>query len=259
MINNNIPPYATNYSWYTSTPVVPPSDLKEIEGQFPENQIIETIPKKTPSINKNNKNDAQQHTRPEEKQPQNLNNLPSDKNKTKESEANSNTEFPDANSRAGQGLTEEELQLVEKLKLRDAEVKSHEMAHIAAGGQYITSGAKLEFQKGPDGRDYAVGGEVSIDTSPIPGDPEATAQKMRQIQHAALAPASPSSQDRKVASKAASIAAKSLSELMMLRVKERTGTNDDLAFGSHRIAAESYAKVNNTPIEPQSGMLHTIA
>jgi len=49
---------------------------------------------------------------------------------------------------------------------------------------------------------YAVGGEVSIDTTPVKGDPQATVAKMETIKAAALAPADPSGQDRAVAAEA---------------------------------------------------------
>ncbi|SLM30741.1 conserved hypothetical protein [Desulfamplus magnetovallimortis] len=149
-------------------------------------------------------------------------------------------------------LTDQELKLLEELKNADTEVRAHEMAHIAAGGQYVTSGAKLEYRKGPDGNNYAVAGEVSIDSSPIPGDPKATAEKMRQIQQAALAPASPSSQDRKVASRASALAAKALSELMIQQVKERTSGNEQQAFGSIKQASDSYSRTDNIPMEEQT-------
>jgi len=77
----------------------------------------------------------------------------------------------------GQELTRAEIQLLDELKQIDTKVRRHEMAHIAAGGRYITSGANFTYKRGPDGRNYAVGGEVSIDTSPVPGDPQATIQK----------------------------------------------------------------------------------
>ena len=48
---------------------------------------------------------------------------------------------------------------------------------------------------------YATTGEVSVDTSAIPNDPEASIEKMRTVIAAALAPAEPSSQDRQVAAK----------------------------------------------------------
>ncbi|MBF0303560.1 MAG: SprA-related family protein [Desulfamplus sp.] len=148
-------------------------------------------------------------------------------------------------------LSEQELKLINELQKSDTEVRAHEMSHVAAGGQYVTSGAQLEYRKGPDGKRYAVAGEVSIDTSAIAGDPQATIEKMHQVQRAALAPASPSSQDRKVAASAGALAADALSELIMLQAEERTQGNESKAFGSIRQAADSYSKVNNLPIEPQ--------
>lgn len=100
-------------------------------------------------------------------------------------------------------LTAEERAEVEQLKQRDTEVRQHEQAHLAAAGQYAKGGASFEYQTGPDGRRYAVGGEVNIDSSPIEGDPDATIAKMQQIRAAALAPAEPSGQDRSVAASAA--------------------------------------------------------
>ncbi len=94
---------------------------------------------------------------------------------------------------------------IEKLRERDREVRAHEQAHIAAAGGLATGGATFSFQRGPDGKHYAVGGEVNIDTSPVSGNPEATIQKARQIRAAALAPANPSAQDRAVAASAAAL------------------------------------------------------
>jgi hypothetical protein len=148
---------------------------------------------------------------------------------------------------SGNPLTQAELQLIMELEQRDTEVRSHEMAHIAAGGSLITSGASFTYQRGPDGNNYAVGGEVSIDTSAIPGDPKATAQKMRQVKSAALAPANPSAQDLKVASKAAALAAKASSELTILQAEQQAQTNETKAFGNLKQASDSYTKVNNLP------------
>ena len=87
------------------------------------------------------------------------------------------------------------------------------MAHIAAGGPYVRGGARFEYEKGPDGRCYAVGGEVSIDTSPEK-DPRATLQKMKVVQRAALAPAHPSAQDRRVAAQAAARAIQAMVDVL---------------------------------------------
>ncbi len=121
-----------------------------------------------------------------------------------------------------QELTQAEVQELSELKQRDREVRAHEQAHIMAGGQYVRGGAHYEYEKGPDGKGYAVGGEVQIDTSKIPADPEATAQKMSAIKRAALAPAEPSGQDRSVASKAARIENQMKMEIFMKLMTEQT-------------------------------------
>ncbi len=103
---------------------------------------------------------------------------------------------------SSQQLTSQERKEVTHLKRVDRKVRAHEQAHVAAGGQYVQGGANFEYTTGPDGKRYAVGGEVSIDTSPVKGDPQATIRKMRTVRQAALAPAEPSGQDRQVAAKA---------------------------------------------------------
>ncbi|WP_051327047.1 putative metalloprotease CJM1_0395 family protein [Desulfatibacillum aliphaticivorans] len=101
-------------------------------------------------------------------------------------------------------LSEGEKEMVRELQARDKEVRAHEAAHMAAGGGVVKSGATFSYQQGPDGKRYAVGGEVQVDTS-RESEPEATLQKMQQVKRAALAPASPSGQDRSVAARAARI------------------------------------------------------
>lgn len=110
-------------------------------------------------------------------------------------------------------LTDEEKLQVVELKQRDAEVKAHEAAHLGAAGGLARGGASYEYQKGPDGQNYAVGGEVSLDSSPVHGNPEATIAKAQQIRGAALAPTNPSSQDYKVAAQASRIEAEARQEL----------------------------------------------
>ena len=104
------------------------------------------------------------------------------------------------NSRQQQAEQREQQELRE-LKSRDQEVRAHEQAHAAIGGQYAGA-PSYTYERGPDGNQYAVGGEVQIDVSVIAGDPQATIQKMQQVRSAALAPAEPSSADRRIASEA---------------------------------------------------------
>lgn len=95
-------------------------------------------------------------------------------------------------------LTEEEQSQVSRLKERDREVRAHESAHASTGAG-LTGSPSFDFVTGPDGRQYAVGGHVDIDTGAIAGDPEATIAKAEVVIRAALAPAQPSGQDRSVA------------------------------------------------------------
>ncbi|HEX5393614.1 MAG TPA: putative metalloprotease CJM1_0395 family protein [Rhodocyclaceae bacterium] len=98
---------------------------------------------------------------------------------------------------AGQ-LSPQQQQQVDQLQATDRKVRAHEQAHIAAGRELITSGPQYSYTYGPDGKQYAVGGEVGIDTSPEK-KPDANIRKGERIQTAALAPAEPSQQDYSVA------------------------------------------------------------
>lgn len=113
----------------------------------------------------------------------------------------------------------ETARVLDQLRSRDAHVRSHEAAHIGAGGRYVRGGASFSYQTGPDGRQYAVGGEVGIDTSPIPGKPAETAEKMRVVRAAALAPSDPSAADLSVAAAAANAEAEALAELAATRME----------------------------------------
>ena len=117
-----------------------------------------------------------------------------------------------AGTQAKVQLTPEQLAQIEKLKQRDTEVRQHELAHLSAAGGLATSGPSYTYQRGPNGVNYAVGGEVSIDTSPG-ATPEETIARARTIQAAALAPAEPSGQDRAVAARAQQLEQQARAEL----------------------------------------------
>jgi hypothetical protein len=127
-----------------------------------------------------------------------------------------------------QDLNTDEKQIVNNLKRRDAEVKSHEASHMAAGGGIVQGGASYEYQSGPDGKMYAIGGEVQIDMSPA-GSPEATIRKMQQVRRAALAPSQPSGTDRAVAAQASQIEAQARMEKSQ-EAKEDEGHHPDAAL-----------------------------
>jgi len=104
---------------------------------------------------------------------------------------------------------------IKQLKQRDQEVRSHELAHAAVGGA-TTGSPSYEFEVGPDGKKYAVGGEVSVDLSSVEGNPRATIAKMQKVHAAALAPANPSVQDTRVAAKAAELINQAQAQLIAL-------------------------------------------
>jgi hypothetical protein len=107
---------------------------------------------------------------------------------------------------------QQDQELIGRLAARDREVRAHEQAHAAVGGQ-LSGSPSYEFQRGPDGVSYAVGGEVSISGGVVPNDPEATLANAQQIRRAALAPADPSAQDRAVAAGAASLELQALAQI----------------------------------------------
>jgi hypothetical protein len=147
-------------------------------------------------------------------------------------------------------MTIEERAQLRELEERDHEVRAHEEAHRQAGGHYVRGGPSFKYEVGPDGRRYAVGGEVQINTSPVRGDPEATIRKMQQVRRAALAPADPSTQDRRVAAQAMAVERQARVELTRQRSAERkaqAGNGEaslvsgdqasDTAFGESRPAS----------------------
>ncbi len=141
-------------------------------------------------------------------------------------------ESPGSNEREAQvrqelAAKEAKLEMIEQAEIqdlaaRDREVRAHEQAHMAVGGQYA-GGVSYDYSRGPDGRLYATGGSVSIDISPVSGDPSATINKMQQVQRAALAPAEPSGQDRVVAAQAAQLIAQARSEIASSSVEGESG------------------------------------
>ena len=142
-----------------------------------------------------------------------------------------------------------ELQITE-LSVRDREVRAHEQAHSAVGGSYAGA-PSYTFKRGPDGRSYAVGGEVSIDVGAIANDPAATIRKMEQVQRAALAPTEPSSQDRSIAARAQVLAGQARTELSeQQREAAASAIAERKAQAAEREQAEQDKAVSK---DPQAG------
>lgn len=106
----------------------------------------------------------------------------------------------DQTQSAEQALSEVELQEIEALQKRQIEVRQHEQAHAAAGGAN-TGAPSYTYKTGPDGKRYAVEGEVSVRYSGS-ADPDKIIEEAQRVKRAAYAPAQPSAQDRAVAREA---------------------------------------------------------
>ncbi|WP_421213404.1 putative metalloprotease CJM1_0395 family protein [Aeromonas sp. 600479] len=145
-------------------------------------------------------------------------------------------------------------QQVQDLVERDKEVRTHEQAHQSAGGEYASS-PTYQFTQGPDGKRYATGGEVQIDTGVVPGDPAATIAKMQQIRAAALAPAEPSAQDLAVARSAAASEAKARKELMVEQSAKSGGVLSAYMDKRNSVIAGHYQQAVS-PASTQSLSLH---
>ena len=159
----------------------------------------------------------------------------------------------------GQQLDEAEQEQVQELKARDREVRSHEAAHAAAAGPYASGGPTYEYQKGPDGHRYAVGGELQIDVSPVDGDPAATIRKMQVVRAAALAPADPSSQDRAVAAAATRQEAQAAGELAQSPPADSESSRSPSAVnGSAPFSSEAPASPAATEPTPGAAIGHVL-
>ncbi|HOL80227.1 MAG TPA: putative metalloprotease CJM1_0395 family protein [Ignavibacteriales bacterium] len=113
--------------------------------------------------------------------------------------------------------------ILKKLKEIDQKVKNHEVQHQVAAGE-LYRGTSYSYQRGPDGNQYAVAGEVKIDIQEVQGDPEATVVKMQKVKRAALAPSDPSPQDYSVARQAERIEQKAKLEAQK-KLNEKTDIN----------------------------------
>lgn len=128
--------------------------------------------------------------------------------------------------KASQELSADDKAKLDKLKQRDRQVRQHEAAHIAASGGLAAGAPTYQYQQGPDGNRYAVGGEVQISVSEG-NSPEETLSRANRIRAAALAPADPSPQDRAVAALASQMATKARSEITQESVDQQQVKKQD--------------------------------
>jgi len=97
-------------------------------------------------------------------------------------------------------------EVLDKFKTQDRKMKIHESLHSTLLGTNVS----YKYQRGPDGRLYAVGGETTLDTS-IPKDPKEAMLKIEQIKKSATAAPELSHADLNIASGANIMKARLLS------------------------------------------------
>lgn len=211
----------------TALPTIPPAPMPASEGVGRENLQRTSIKQPASSPQSGSATDA-----PAGQQARKTNQNADKSQPTKE---DARAEEAQADGRRAEDKRESERtpeeqreiqQEIRELENRDAEVRTHEQAHAAVGGQYAGS-PSYEYERGPNGKSYAVGGEVPIDVSVVPGDPQATIQKMQVVRRAALAPAEPSSADRSIAAEASVKAAEARAELAQANSPNATGKAAD--------------------------------
>lgn len=140
---------------------------------------------------------------------------------------------------------EREQQLeVSELETRERSVRAAEVAQAALAGKYAGPPV-YSYARGPDGQAYAVSGDVPLDVSPIPNDPEATLRKMQVVLQAAMASGEASPQDVRVASQARAVAAQARAELAAAERQEESPADDERQTGERKPEAE------DKPAEPR--------
>jgi len=148
-------------------------------------------------------------------------------------------------SKSTDELTVEEQQMLYELQARDSEVRAHEAAHQSAGA--ATGGASYTYQQGPDGKMYAIGGEVSISYQ-TGSTPQETIANAQAVIAAALAPADPSGQDLAVASSAMLMMQKAQQELTRQTQEELLGKEIYKNASSENTSIESEENLNHLDI-----------
>jgi len=115
-------------------------------------------------------------------------------------------EFPDASAENAQKgsarMSDEELRVLEELKLRDSAVREEEEKHARMLGRHAGA-IRYEYQIGPDGRPYVINGSVEVDPKFNSSDSEDIRKILQQIRRAAVSVSNPSQADLNIAASAA--------------------------------------------------------
>ncbi|MDJ0950240.1 MAG: putative metalloprotease CJM1_0395 family protein [Alphaproteobacteria bacterium] len=91
-------------------------------------------------------------------------------------------------------LSPAEERQVARLRQIDSAVRQEENTHAANAGQFA-SAPQYTYVTGPDGRRYAVGGQVNVRATNPSGDPRQAERAANILRNAAVSPNAPSAQD----------------------------------------------------------------
>jgi hypothetical protein len=97
-------------------------------------------------------------------------------------------------AKRGDQLSAAERADLAKLQQRDQQVRQEEKAHAAVAGD-LAGPISYSYQRGPDGRQYAVGGSVGVQAKAVTGDPAEAERLSGRMAAAANAPTNTSAQD----------------------------------------------------------------
>ncbi len=113
------------------------------------------------------------------------------------------------------------------LKQMDRSVRRHEQTHMRTAQNLSVGTPTFEYAIGPDGKKYAIGGEVNVNFSIVDEDPRATVEKALRIQRTALAPSDPSPKDFQSANEARIMENKARRKLAREELKELDDNTDE--------------------------------
>ncbi len=121
-------------------------------------------------------------------------------------------------------LSPQDRAVVEALRQRDAQVRQEETAHVGTAGS-LAGPIAYVYRRGPDGRQYAVGGSVPISAQAVTGTPEEVRRLGGRIAAAALAATNPSAADLSAAASAYRLAGPGAAEFQAgTSTRENSGT-----------------------------------
>lgn len=146
-----------------------------------------------------------------------------------ERDARQDQEPIDSGMHSVENLSTEEQQQLRELERRDQQVRTRDMAFIAAAGGAAGS-YSLQYETGPDGRRYAVGADIKLDTSEG-ATPEQTLAKARALRAATMSARADSSNDASAAAKAVRMEAEARAQIE----RERAADSQAATEGAVRV------------------------